>query len=429
MIQFLKLRTILQAMVIFSLLNIFFVLLLISVQLIDNDKIHENVLKSFNDGTILSNMEKNSYFPRETYTFCVSAVTNIHNEPRNILERALLGKGYAGSCHYIKKLLNEPVKKYSKYLNYARYWHGYQIYLRPLLRFFSVKDIHILMFFVLIFSILTYAVFLSEISSKWLPIMLLAPTFLFTGIFSLHATHAFIFIITLLSSCYLIKIARKGLLFNQNKIFGCFFFGSVILNFFDFILTPQIMPMLLSYSLVLCCYFNKELDFIPKKVASITFMGIMIWFAGYGMTFMAKGILNVIVLPFDQVFLEIVVPSKLHLGHDSDFLYPTKRNIEYAFSNNNFQYIVYVVAIFSFGSLIHTLYNSSKKIVLLRKLMILSIPSLAGILWYEILRGHSIIHMNIHSYHAAYFILVIPIINGFIISFTGLKRRLKNIWI
>lgn len=52
-------------------------------------------------------------------------------------------------------------------MNYSRYWHGYLLYLKPLLLFFNVYDIKILMMFIQLLLIVWVEILLAKRSEAF----------------------------------------------------------------------------------------------------------------------------------------------------------------------------------------------------------------------------------------------------------------------
>ena len=129
---------------------------------------------------------------------------------------------------------------------YARYWHGYLTYLRPLLTFMSfgnIRSLFILLFALLGFSLL-YILYkkINIIVSFVFLNALLAIEYFFVGM-TLHS--ASVFIITMAASIYI--LAR----FDKQKDFSMFFFIiGALTSFFDLSSAPLItlgIPLVIYY--------------------------------------------------------------------------------------------------------------------------------------------------------------------------------------
>ena len=144
---------------------------------------------------------------------------------------------------------------------YARYWHGYLIFLRPLLILFNINQIRIMLTIILIIlaCILAYLIYkkINIIISIIFLTSLLGVEYFYLG-FSMQGV--FIFLITMISSTILVERYEK------IKDFGMLFFiTGMLTNFFDFLTVPMV-----TYAIPLTLYFllkrreNNELN--AKKI-------------------------------------------------------------------------------------------------------------------------------------------------------------------
>lgn len=168
---------------------------------------------------------------------------------------------------------------------YARYWHGYQVLLRPLLLFLDLHGIRIFLLVCMMVLFLTFCI----LAGKRLGIftaLAFALGLLSVSIFTLTRSinESLLFLFTLASMIFLLCRYTKG------KKVGIFFFitGSLI-NFFD-LLTSPIIGCLLPLTLLLLCK-QKEENASGKELCQTYLSCGLLWLAGYALTWLAKWLL------------------------------------------------------------------------------------------------------------------------------------------
>lgn len=165
---------------------------------------------------------------------------------------------------------------------YSRYWHGYLIFLRPLLVLFNISQIRAILtvIYVILAAILLYKIY-KKINLGTAIIFLcglMICDYFYLGI-TLQGTP--VFLITMISSILILseKIKDKGLFF---LIIGG------LTNFFDFLTVPILtlgIPLLV-YSLIQ----NKN-KFNIKKLFIELFKCCVMWAIGYGGVWITKWLL------------------------------------------------------------------------------------------------------------------------------------------
>lgn len=192
-----------------------------------------------------------------------------------------------------------PAKKYNALENamwgkkYARYWHGYQVFLRPLLISSSYQQIRLITtacFFILIFScfymlckrtsFLCGMMFvISMISVKCLVIPV-----------SLQYSNMFL----LMLAVFLIAL----LFYKQKRDWSVFFFlvGSVT-NFFDYLTTPLIT---LGIPLIVILLLDAAVTKPIKQLSNVIRYSAL-WTVAYGVTWFTKWVLASLILKKDII--------------------------------------------------------------------------------------------------------------------------------
>lgn len=186
---------------------------------------------------------------------------------------------------------------------YARYWHGYLVFLRPLLLIFNLQQIRILLTGIFIcLSIKLLSLIAKKLNIEIAIIFLLGLFGVEYFYMGLSLQGCFVFLITMISSIFVLEKYKK-----IKNIPLVFFIIGMLTNFLDFLTVP-----LLTWGVPVTLYFllkHKNED-INLKEESIVFIKIGIcWILGYALTWATKWILTdliyhkgLIKTAIDQVF-------------------------------------------------------------------------------------------------------------------------------
>lgn len=251
---------IVKGIALFTLCIIIAVSALTEVYSIPTDRIKGNVTESaqiFND---------EGEYP-QVYSWCKSKLDNVtdglmlliaeHENGDSALKDAMevkwnLIEGKSASVSLVYNSIWDI--DYTKTDKYSRYWHGYLVYLKPLLTVFNYGQIRIIntVVLILLIAVLFLILFFKNKKELILPflitILIAAPTVIFK---SLQFTHCFSMII--ISSIFMLLI-EKSKNFNTNALYLLLLTG-ISTAFFD----------LLTYPIATYCIPAALYLFITKK--------------------------------------------------------------------------------------------------------------------------------------------------------------------
>jgi len=205
--------------------------------------------------------------------------------------------------------LNVSINGYDKSVeinNYARYWHGYQIILRPLLTFLNYNQIRILNYIIFTVLMAITIIMLYKTSGK-----IYALTFLTTMIMSnimivpLSIQFSTCFYISMIAM--LVFLIRPELAYNNEKTTIIFFLIGAITSYMDFLTTPLLtlgFPLIVITSIAV----NQN-----NKIKNIAIKSIS-WFSGYTLLWASKWIIAWI-LTGENVINSAVNSAQLRLGN------------------------------------------------------------------------------------------------------------------
>ena len=272
-----KKNNIIKFIIIYIIFIISFILLITLASSFSSEKIYNNVMKSseilLNEGNrkIIYIPYRNTQMEFDNYTDALMINTAYSIDSSTPMNSAFLArKNYISSVtKEIYKDSTGELKSSSKYqyyntvgelddlvngekaesFEYARYWHGYLVILRPLLVFFNLSQIRV----ILTICLVTLSIALLYLIYK--KFNLIVASIFFTGLlgaeyfylgFSLQGI--FVFLITMISSIILILKYEK---IKNKEMF--FFIIGILTNFFDFLTAPIVtllFPLVLNFLLM-----------------------------------------------------------------------------------------------------------------------------------------------------------------------------------
>ncbi|WP_367378090.1 hypothetical protein [Enterococcus gilvus] len=298
-----------------------------------------------------------------------------------------------------KLMIEKSDKKTSNFLkaafsidNYPRYWHGYQLLLRPLLVFVSYGTVRQLYSFMTMLLLGLNLYLLAKKKDIFIALSFFM-SFYFVRFYALSINMQFsnVFILMLICNIFLMTRSIKEI---KNKSFLCTFFviGSLT-NFTDLLTAPLIT---LGVPLVTLLYFKMKINTLDKtnlvnrfkEVISLSFS----WALGYGLTWVSKWILasvilkeNIIMDAFDQAIFRTEGSEVYPLNRMSMF----KNNVKLILNNFNITVSLTIFII----ALIILIYNRNKlSRLLLKNSLCFLVIGVLPFIWYFVMANHSQIH-------------------------------------
>jgi hypothetical protein len=198
---------------------------------------------------------------------------------------------------------NSPIVK--AFSGYETYWHGYLVFLRPLLMLFDYGTIRYISLFHMTFLIVGICVLLARRLN-------MAYSLLFGFVLSMCAYNIIPYSLQYSSVFYVLFYAMLAILifhdkllvsqsFRNNSLLIYFFFmiGSVV-NFVDFLTSPLLtlgIPLTLCYTIR-----NSKTCFTFKNNFLFVFVCSACWGAGYALTWIAKWVISFFISASDVVY-------------------------------------------------------------------------------------------------------------------------------
>lgn len=272
---------------------------------------------------------------------------------------------------------------------YTRYWHGYLIFLKPLLLIFKYTDIR---YIYMMLHIIFFSVVIIELSKKALHLAIafsIAIGCMYFTILPYSLQFSSVFFIMYLFCIWILKTYRK---INASVIkIAAFWFVGMITNFFDFLTAPLIT---LGIPLIIMIILEFENTNWKSLMYKSVYMPIF-WGGGYAISWISKWIIGSIVLKVN-VIEDAISQANLRI---SDGMSDPVNRLESLYKNFTVmlpQWATYNsirIVVFAF-LLIYCLCFFKRHICWKEMLKYLSLLliSIYPYIWYYIFANHSSIH-------------------------------------
>ncbi|MFL2109896.1 hypothetical protein [Marinilactibacillus psychrotolerans] len=299
----------------------------------------------------------------------------------NSTDRLMINTALKGSANPLYEAMDNS--------NYARYWHGTQIILRPLLMFISYTAIRQIYGFLLVLLIgLTFYFILKKLDVFVALSFLVSLMFVRFYTFFLSMQFSNIFVILFLALIYL--MSREDQYFKKRYYIDFFIIVGAISNFVDLLTTPLIT---LGVPLILIYYWKSknEEPFLLDTVKQ-TLGNSILWGLGYGVTWGLKWIIASLVLKRNIVLDAI---TQILFRTEGDKNWPVSRirmlelNFNLMFNKLNILFLAMVLLAF-IGFIVINRRNIKFKFNYFTAGIL--VTGLFPYAWYIILANHSQIH-------------------------------------
>ena len=246
-----------------------------------SDALMLNMAYSVNSNKPIESMllSRKDYIPNVTKTENTKPTINIGTDPRFIDAKT----GDVSHTKELNHFINN--KDMEESYEYARYWHGYMIFLRPLLIIFNINQIRIL------FTIILVGLSLVLLYLLYKKINLITAISFALGLFSCSVfivgqslSEISVFIITLIMS--IILLLKKDV--NKNLGIPFFICGSLV-GFMD-LLTEPLIPLLIPITVYFLIAQKQEKMSWKDALKKYIYL-CFIWVVAYIATWILKWVI------------------------------------------------------------------------------------------------------------------------------------------
>lgn len=262
-------------------------------------------------------------------------------------------------------------------VDYERYWHGYLVFLKPLLTVMDYGNIRVLNYMCFTILILSVCVLLyKKCDRKMLYTFLLSILLINFWIVPLSMQFSTTFYISFMASIALLLCKNKALPYIFTVI-GC------LTGFFDFLTTPLVT---LGLPLVICLsYVEKPSN---NKYKSL-FKYSLLWFIGYSSVWVSKWIIAYFIIGYNitDAVNSVIGRASSDTFNGVDMSLTGLLRILHSHTSL-FLIFVFIVVVFILFNAVVYLKKAQKFKANAYLLLIASMP----VVWFLVIRNHTIVH-------------------------------------
>ena len=366
---------------IFISLIVFYVIALSAVYLVTPTPLERHAQNG------LALIEKETLYPK--YFFENNNACMLDNFTDKVMLERVLPKNVADNALEQAMFMN----------GYSRYWHGYQVILRPLLlpfNYFEIRYINIFIMFALLIKAMNVIKKNVNSIASWLFFAaVMCAKFIIVPV-SLQFTNMMMLMLLAILSADKLLCNRNDINFNNKTLsterlfIFSFVLGSITV-FLDLLTTP-ILPIGIVMLLLVIHYYQKYNYLIPNKTIINSFI---FWSAGYVGTWAAKWILatvicsqNIILQAFNQVVFRVAGDGAKYEVHRLSMLESNIKMLIQPFGHTP-KIIIFSLIFIVCGILLYKFRKTVINKIFIKKIIWIS---LIPYLWYLMAANHSQIH-------------------------------------
>ncbi|MBO6114120.1 MAG: hypothetical protein J6P57_03575 [Lachnospiraceae bacterium] len=396
-----KLKIFRNIIIIIILSSISATILMIAIQLLPTKHMSGHVAESVDalssEGLYPNWAGGDTYATGDNFTDSIMLRICIYDGDESIVQKALLNTSWwvdVPGLDYIQILafsFDDSLPRSTSI--YPRYWHGYEIILKPLLLFFNVHEIRILnMFFQLLFLSLCIMLIAEKLGKKYVPILLIT----LLGINPITCAISFqfscIYYITLLTIIYLLW--KRDSICENNGYIYLFLMDGILCAFFDFLTYPLVA---LAIPLIFFIIADNKNRFIKNVI-----IPPIAWAFGYGFQWASKWIISYILTGYNTI--KDAVDQAKYRTNGNMGIPESHGRLSAIESNFNIfskspQLIIFLLIAFIYIIIIIKKAILDKGFKLSKTTLLKIIPLIVVILypfvWYIVMFNHSYIHIFI----------------------------------
>ncbi len=361
--------------------------------------IRHHILAAFDADVLAVSEFPSATFPPggHQFTECTALHVAIDDEP-DLLTVALRPQEHSrvvGSCGELFDFISDAGIPYRT--DYSRYWHGYRLYIWPMLEHFSLERIRYINAGILLIAIVVFALGMRRAIGA-------------------DATAVLLVVLLSLTDIWRIWTITPHFLPTAFILFGCGAFASAyahrpnptcaiiagavlgaIFNFIDFLVNPPMMPMLLAFTVIAVALMHDR-DAEPQPRGLLTAGGLVAaaWFGGYALTWAIKWALAIGLSPHPREALTLIADQILlrTYGQETEkpipffpLLATVRAAIQSFISIGSIPVAALAAAI---GLALHRRFAAFDR----RRFLLLAAPSLVPLFWFELLSSHTRTHLH-----------------------------------
>ena len=366
----------------------------------DLARVRAHITQAFADG-VLDNDER----PRliihrygHQFTECTGLHLSIDDQPDPLKAAMLpqLHSRYVGPCGELER--SAAGIETSDRTDYARYWHGYRLYIWPMLEHFSLQNVRFVNAGLLLAALLFFFVSLRRAIGSTPAALLLIVLLSLTDIWRMWniTTHALSTVIILAGAGLFARVYLASRDLTRAVVLAAIL--GAVFNFIDFLINPPMLPMLMAFVVIAV-----ELRDVPRLIKPTVMPALgtaglvaLAWFGGYGLTWASEWTLAAY-LSADSAKTWTAIVRQIALrvnGTEPDSVVPIYPLVP--------TLTVIVQSFIAVGSLFVAILAAALLVQARRhwaafdwrRFLLLSSPTLIATLWFEVLNNHTQTHSH-----------------------------------
>ena len=369
-------------------------IIMVALYAIPTTRSFENARKSaniFSDDVIANWADGKHYARIDNYTDAIMVNNAVYRPYDRTIENALLNphasysnKGMMGGlCRLLDRESGDLPE------NYARYWHGYLLYLIPLLNFFNIGEIRIIMMFVQFLLSMAVLYELGKIDALYMSFFAIVILFINPVTTILNFQYADIIIITLIYSIIILR--NNEALCRKNGYLYLFAANGITVAFFDFLTYPVVaygVPLILFFVLNRSKLINGIKQFLAYSAT---------WAFGYAGMWCGKWIVayiltgqNVIVDGATQLAYRMQGDPTGEKAEGTTYVYALK-SVWWVVRNPVYG-VLLIILLGMIGYFVYRGYRVTVNKEIIAYFVPIMLTGVTPFLWYLVVKNHSIVH-------------------------------------
>ena len=366
----------------------------------DLEPIRRNIVAAYEQGVLSTDEVPRLLIHRygHQFTECTALQLSLDDE-KNALKAALepqLHSRYISPCAEL--LRNAIGTATSERMDYSRYWHGYRLYIWPMLEHVSLASMRFINAFILLAVLVFFFRSLRIVMGPTPAIILFLVLMSLTDIWRiwLITPHFLSMVVILVGTGFFANMYARHLSATLAIVLAAVL--GAIFNFIDFLINPPMMPMFLSFIVLAAEPMHNPHPTRQQVLETLWIPGLtaLSWFGGYALTWVSKWFLAAWFSDnagqtMSVIYAQIIL--RLH-GQEIDRpvpmipLLPTVEMIIQSFiSVGSITVAILAVAVFVH---IRRNWDSFDR----WRFFILISPTLIPIVWFELLSNHTQTHSH-----------------------------------
>jgi hypothetical protein len=408
-----------------GLVAVFAVLQALSLTLASDQRIIENMAKSIDRGQITEADALMTPYGRlvEFWSDCNAISVNLGNITDSMEYRLWASPTIQRRREHISSpcrwLVSDIRSGKIVFQPYYRYWHGPQIYLRPLLSFTTISNVRVLNALLLIASATYLLIQLARQIGPWAIPATIIPLAVGTDILAIAASssHSLVWGWALFSLAIIARLLQTKSP-TESIVIVLVFSCGVIANFFDGLYSPAFVPAFVGFLVI----SNRPISGSTSAAICGAAILVTFWFAGYCASFASKWLLATAVLGWKYVIRDLTTGIlQYSVVGDEKTAAGFLRATQMALHDLGPSLVTASWAIALLG-LARALMSKIINWTAVRQFAVLQIPLLIPIIWIEALRDHSIVHPHYASRSLVLFAIV-PLLAAICVTKSGNGQR------